>query len=82
MNAENIVIDFIAKLPKDVLVTSLIQEIANEPGHRIAVQAKGNGNCLYNSTSLSLCGDESRSTALRLLVNFVSMPSITRLMRH
>ena len=80
MNAENI--DFIAKLPKDVLVTSLIQEIDNEPGHRIAVQAKGNGNCLYNSTSLSLCGDESRSTALRLLVNFVSMPSITRLIRH
>ena len=28
------------------------------------------------------CGDESQSTALRLLVNFVSMPNITQLMRH
>ena len=58
------------KLPKDILGTSLIPYIddANETGHRIALQATGNGNCLYNCTSLSLCGDESRSNSLRLLV--------------
>ena len=61
LNAENI---DLAKLPKDVLGTSFIPDIDNEPGHRIAVQARGNGNCLYNSTSLSLCGDELQSTAL------------------
>ena len=62
-------VDF-TKLPKDILGTSLIPDIddANEPGHRVALQATGNGNCLYNSTSLCLCGDESRSNSLRLLV--------------
>ena len=62
-------VDF-TKLPKDTLGTSLIPDIddANETGHRIALQATGNGNCLYNSASLSLCGDESRSNSLRLLV--------------
>ena len=60
-------VDF-TKLPKDILGTSLIPDIddANEPGHRVALQATGNGNCLYNSTSLCLCGDESRSNSLRL----------------
>ena len=56
-----------AELPRDVLGSSLIPDI-DEPGHRIAVHARGNGNCLCNSTSLCLSGDESRSTALRLLV--------------
>ena len=58
------------KLPKDILGTSLIPDIddVNETGHRIALQATGNGNCLYNSASLILCGDESRSNSLRLLV--------------
>ena len=62
-------VDF-TKLPKDILGTSLIPDIddANETGHRVALQATGNGNCLYNSTSLSLCGGESRSNSLRLLV--------------
>ena len=62
-------VDF-TKLPKDILGTSLIPYIddANETGHRIALQATENGNCLYNCTSLSLCGDESRSNSLRLLV--------------
>ena len=58
----------LAKLPKDVLRTSLIPDIDIKPGHSIAVQETGNGNCLYNSTSLSLCGDELQCTALRLLV--------------
>ena len=62
-------VDF-TKLPKDILGTSLIPVIddANETGHRVALQATANGNCLYISTSLSLCGDESRSNSLRLLV--------------
>ena len=65
VNVENV--DF-TKLPKDILGTSLIPVI-DEPGHddhRIAAQATGIGN--YNSTSLSLCGNESRCTSLRLLV--------------
>ena len=66
MNAENI---DLAKLPKDVLGASLIPDIDSEPGRRIVVQARRNGNCLYNSTSLSLRGDQLRSTALRLLVD-------------
>jgi len=67
INVENV--DF-TKLPKDILGTSLIPVI-DEPGHddhRITAQATGNGNCLYNSTSLSLCGNESPWTSLRLLV--------------
>jgi len=63
-------VDF-TKLPKDILGTSLIPDIddaVNETGHRIALQATGNGNCLYNSALLILCGDESRSNSLRLLV--------------
>ena len=62
-------VDF-TKLPKDILGTSLIPDIddASETGHHVALQATGNGNCLYNSTSLSLCGDESRINSLRLLV--------------
>ena len=62
-------VDF-TKLPKDILGTSIIPDIddVNETGHRIALQVTGNGNCLYNSASLILCGDESRSNSLRLLV--------------
>ena len=50
--------------------TSLIPDVddVNETGHRIALHATGNGNCLYNSASLILCGDESRSNSLHLLV--------------
>lgn len=72
----------LVKLPKEVLGTSLIPNIDNGPGHRIVVKTRGSGNCLYNSTSLSLCGDESRSTALCHLVasKFISMPSNTRLL--
>jgi len=67
INVENV---YFTKLPKDILGTSLIPVI-DEPGHddhRIAAQATGNGNCLYNSTSLSLCGNESQCTSLHLLV--------------
>lgn len=63
-------VDF-TKLPKDILGTSIIPDIddVNETGHRIALQVTGNGNCLYNSASLILCGDESRSNYLRLYEN-------------
>ena len=36
MNDENV---DLGKLPKDLLGISLIPDIGNEPGHRIAVQA-------------------------------------------
>ena len=47
VNAENV---DLAKLPKDILRTSLIPDIDNEPdhGHCIALQARKNENCLYN----------------------------------
>lgn len=56
VNAENV---DPTKLPKDILGTTLIPDIdnADEPGHCTALQATGNGNCLYNSTLLSLCRD-------------------------
>ena len=58
------------KLPKDILGTSIIPDIddVNETGHRIALQVTGNGSCLYNSALLILCGDESQSNSLSLLV--------------
>lgn len=56
MNAEKV---DLGKFLKDVLRTSIIPDIDKEPGHCIAVQARGNGNCLCKSTSLSLRGDES-----------------------
>ena len=63
-------VDF-TKLPKDILGTSIIPDIddVNETGHCIALQVTGNGNCLYNSAKLILCGDESRCNYLRLYEN-------------
>lgn len=62
----------LAKLPRDDLGTSLIPDnIAAKPlayGNPVALKSTGNGNCLYNSVSLLLCGDESRSESLRILV--------------
>lgn len=83
VNVENV--DF-TKLPTDILGTSLIP-VMDEPGHddhRIAAQATGNGNCLYNVNLLSLCGNKSQCTSLRLLVaSKVSlMPSFMQLMKR
>ena len=64
VNVENV---HLTKLQKDIVGTSLIPVI-DEPEHRITAQAIGNGNCLYNSTSLSLCGNESRSTSYIFLL--------------
>lgn len=60
----------LAKLPQDDLGTSLIpDDIAAKPyGNPVALKSTGNSNCLYNSVSLLLCGDESRSECLRILV--------------
>ena len=61
----------LATLSKDNLSTSLVPEdIYSQPqaGIPVALQATGNGNCLYNSASLILCGNEQRSHYLRVLV--------------
>ena len=60
----------LTQLPRDDLGTSLIlDDIAAKPsGNPVALKSTGNGNCLYNLASLLLCGDESRSEGLRILV--------------
>ena len=51
MNAETV---HLATLANNVLGTSVVPDIGNEPGFNTAVQGRGDGNCLHNSTSLSL----------------------------
>ena len=62
----------LAKLPRDDLGMNLIpDDIAAKPlayGNPVALKSTGNGNCLYNLVSLLLCGDESRSECLGILV--------------
>ena len=60
----------LTQLPRDDLGTSLIpDDIAAKPsGNPVALKSTGNGSCLYNSASLLLCGDESHSEGLRILV--------------
>ena len=61
-------VDF-SKLAKDDLGTSLIPDINRKPaGHPVVLKSTENGDCLYNSISLFLCGDETRSNWLHLLV--------------
>ena len=74
----------LATLSKDNLSTSLVPEdIYSQPqaGIPVALQATGNGNCLYNSASLILCGNEQRSHYLvfSLLRNFISMQSFMQI---
>ena len=61
-----------AKLPRDHLGTSLIPDnITGKPfasGNPVALKSTGNGNSLYNSVSLLLCGNESGSECLRIFV--------------
>lgn len=58
-----------SKLVKGNLGTSLIPDIDRKPaGHPVALKSTANRDCLYNSTLLFLCGDETRSNWLRLLV--------------
>lgn len=55
------------QLPEDVFATRLVP---GEFGDEVfAVKTSGNGDCLFNATSISLCGDESLSLLLRLLVS-------------
>ena len=59
------------KLQKDELGTTLIpDDTAENPTRNLAVALKstGNGNCFFNSMSILLCGDESLSDLLRILV--------------
>ena len=61
-------VDF-SKLAKDDFGTSLIPDIdCKQASHPVALKSTANGDCLYNSVSLFLCGDETRSNWLRLLV--------------
>jgi len=41
---------------------------AKSYGNPVAQKSTGNGNCLYIAVSLLLCGDESRSEHLHILV--------------
>ena len=55
----------------DKLGTLLIPDDFEFVSHRdrlVALKTTGDGNCLYNAISSLLCGDESLSTVLRLLV--------------
>ena len=54
----------ISKLSKDTLGTSLIPE--EQRGLR-AVKVSGDGNCLYNSASIFIKGDETLNGTLRVL---------------
>ena len=68
IQADNV--DF-SKLAKDDFGTSLIPDInCKQAGHPVSVVLKStaNGDCLFNSVSLFLCGDETRSNCLHLLV--------------
>jgi len=50
------------QLPEDDFATCLVPE---EFGDEVfAVETSGNGDCLFNATSISLCGDESLSFLL------------------
>ena len=58
-----------SNLPRDELGTSLIPEdVTGADDRLVALKAKGNGDCLFNSISILLFGDENRSHLLRLLV--------------
>ena len=68
VQADNV--DF-SKLAKDDFGTSLIPDIdCKQASHPVSVELKSTANrdCLYKSVSLFLCGDETRSNCLRLLV--------------
>ena len=58
-----------SNLPRDELGTSLIPEdVTGSDDCLVALRAKGNGDCLFNSISILLFGDENRSHLLQLLV--------------
>ena len=73
-------------LPRDDLRTSLIPEdvTVKQGEHMLALEATPNGDCLFNAASILLCGHESLSTLLRLLVpgNYILMPHFMLTMKH
>ena len=58
-----------AQLPEDVFASTLIPSDFCGGKEVLAVKAADNGDCLYNATSIPLCGDESLALLLRLLVS-------------
>ena len=60
----------LSKLSKDNLGTSLIPDnICSKPeAGKPLLQVSRNGNCLYNSATLVLCGEKQCSHYLRILV--------------
>ena len=82
VQADNV--DF-SKLAKDDFRTSLIPDIdCKQASHPVSVVLKStaNGDCLYNSISLFLCGDETRTACVfQLQKNCTPMPSILQRMK-
>ena len=63
----------LSKCSKDEFSTGLIPndiDCKYFPGKPVALTVSGDGNCLYNSASLVLCGDQKRNGCLRLLARF------------
>lgn len=60
---------FTAQLPEDAFASALIPTDFCGGKEVLAVKAADNGDCLYNATSIALCGDESLALLLRLLVS-------------
>ena len=59
----------LSALAKDLSTSLLPEDISSKPvGNPVALHTTGNGNCLYNSASVILCGNELRSYPLRILV--------------
>ena len=56
------------RLPEDVFASALIPSDFKVGKEVVAVKASDNGDCLYNATSISLCGDEPLALLLRYLV--------------
>lgn len=56
------------KLRNDHQSTSLIpSDVPSLSSGSLPIETTGDGNCLFNSTSLFLCGDESLADCLRML---------------
>ena len=55
-------------LPSDKFATTLIPQDVGQGKSMVALKATGNGDCLFNAGSILVCGDESLTRTLRLLV--------------
>lgn len=65
---DRIKFDSIGNYVIDELGTSLVpDDIEHLSTSSVAIKTTGNGNCLFNATSLFICGDESLNNCLRIL---------------